>query len=85
MHRLTAVEFAFETALQGGASLRRAEADARAAGADGATFGHLRHLQTLLLAGAVVGAQLHPHQDAARPHTHSTETVSSSPAHEVMP
>ncbi|HNB28216.1 MAG TPA: hypothetical protein PLR41_14710 [Alphaproteobacteria bacterium] len=85
VHRLTAVEFAFETALQGGASLRRAEADARAAGADGAAFAPLRHLQTLLLAGAVVGAQLHPHQDAARPRAHSTETSSSSPANEVMP
>ena len=85
VHRLTTVDFAFETALQGGTSLRRAEASARLAGADGATFDPVRHLQTLLLAGAVIGAQLHPHQDAMRPHSHLTETQPSSPLNEVMP
>ncbi len=85
VQRLTAVEFAFETALQRGALLRRAEADARMAGADGATFDPVRHLQSLLLAGAVIGAQLHPHQDAMRPHAHPTESLPSSPANEVTP
>ena len=36
-------------------------------------------------AGAVIGAQLHPHQDAMRPHSHLTETQPSSPLNEVMP
>lgn len=85
VHRLSAVEFAFETALQGGATLRRAETDARLAGADGATFDPVRHLQALLLGGAVIGVQLHPHQDAMRPHAPSNETLSSSPATEVIP
>ncbi len=85
VHRLTAVEFAFETALQGGAPLRRAEAEARVAGADGATFDSVRYLQNLLLAGAVIGAQLHPHQAAMRPHAHSTKSLPSSPVNEVMP
>lgn len=54
--RLKAVEFAFERALSHGASLRRATI---AVGGDG-HFDAIGHLQSLLMEGAVAGAQLHP-------------------------
>lgn len=54
--RLNAVEFAFEKTLSQGASLRRATI---ATGSEG-RFDPIRHLQSLLMEGAVIGVQLHP-------------------------
>lgn len=62
--RLAAAEFAFERALSQGASLRGASV---ASGGQG-RFDPIRHLQSLLMEGAVIGVQLHPaSSEAAAP------------------
>lgn len=53
--RLNAIEFAFERSISQGASLRRATISVGGGG-----FDSIRHLQSLLMEGAIVGVQLHP-------------------------
>lgn len=76
IERLSPIVFAFEQALQRNASLRQAEDHAAAATSGLARFDAVQHLQTLLIAGAIVGMQLHPEADAGPRHPISRESRS---------
>ncbi len=84
VRRLTADEFAFEQALQQGQPLRQAETQTLRGSAGGAPkLDPIRQLQTLLMAGAVIGATLHPRPDALQRDTASANTHRTNQSKEV--
>jgi hypothetical protein len=76
IQRMTATAFAFERALHSGAALRQAQAEA--AGLDA-----VRHLQALLMEGAIIGAQLHPQRDSSISDLQDADSNAKLPMHEV--
>ncbi|MGH6891785.1 MAG: hypothetical protein ACREEP_05965 [Dongiaceae bacterium] len=68
--RLDPAEFDFEHALQAGETLRRASEAARA---HAASFDPIQSLQPLLMAGAVIDAELHPAHAKSNP-AHATSS-----------
>lgn len=77
LRHLAQSEFVFETALRDGAGFRQAS-DAVTA-SQSAPFDGVRHLQSLLMAGAVAGVRLHPEGAAAEPAATSTTSTSHDP------